>query len=145
MRDRGLVAKEVWPETAENLVTVPPEDVFARAEGATVDAWYRVPSGSDVVDGLKQALARMFLPVFAMSVDTKYENVGSQIYDGAGGQVLGNHAQCIVGYSSARNAFKILNSWGTTFGDGGFAWIGENFMRASTFDRLVVQSTPKEV
>lgn len=145
LRDRGIVALDEWPETDENLVTIPPEDIFARAEGATVDAYYRIPNGGDIVEGLKQALARGYLPIFAMRVDTKYENTGREIYDGPGGTVLGNHAQCVVGYSALLDAFKVLNSWGTTFGDGGFAWIAPSVMARSTFDRLVVQSTPKEV
>lgn len=145
LRDRGLVALEEWPETAANLVTIPPEDIFARAEGATVDAYYRIPDGGDVAEGLRQALARGYLPIFAMSVDTRYENIGSEVYDGAGGAVLGNHAQCIVGFSAVLDAFKVLNSWGTSFGQGGFAWIASSFMARSSFDRLVIKSSPAEV
>ncbi|KIZ07750.1 hypothetical protein MNEG_0195 [Monoraphidium neglectum] len=33
------------------------------------------------------------------------------------------HAVLLVGYDNTRNAYLIKNSWGTDFGDGGFAWI----------------------
>lgn len=145
LRERGIVALEEWPETEENLVTIPPEDVFARAEGAKVDAYYRIPTGGDVVAGFRAALARGFLPIFAMQVDTRYENIGADVYDGAGGAVLGNHAQCVVGYSAILRAFRVLNSWGRTFGDGGVAWVSEQVMAQKTFDRLVIESTPQEV
>jgi hypothetical protein len=40
-----------------------------------------------------------------------------------------NHAQCIVGYDNNKSddgeqgAFKVANSWGTGFGEGGYYWI----------------------
>jgi len=29
----------------------------------------------------------------------------------------------LVGYSDDRGAFKVMNSWGTQWGNGGFGWI----------------------
>jgi len=36
---------------------------------------------------------------------------------------VGNHAIVLVGYSESRQAFRILNSWGTDWGDKGYGWI----------------------
>ena len=33
------------------------------------------------------------------------------------------HAMLVVGYSDNYNAFKVVNSWGTDWGDDGFVWI----------------------
>jgi len=35
----------------------------------------------------------------------------------------GNHAIVIVGYDNHKNAFKIVNSWGTNWGNKGYLWI----------------------
>jgi len=35
----------------------------------------------------------------------------------------GGHAIVVVGYDDSRNAFKIINSWGTNWGNNGFLWI----------------------
>lgn len=40
----------------------------------------------------------------------------------------GRHALCVVGYDNARQAFLIMNSWGTKFGDQGFMWISYDLM-----------------
>ena len=45
------------------------------------------------------------------------------VYDDASGAVSGAHAIVIVGYDDARSAFKIINSWGTDWGIGGYGWI----------------------
>jgi hypothetical protein len=35
----------------------------------------------------------------------------------------GGHAMVLVGYSEPKQAFKLINSWGNTWGDDGFGWI----------------------
>lgn len=42
----------------------------------------------------------------------------------ATGGVRGGHCYTIVGYSTKRNAFRLLNSWGLAWGENGRAWIG---------------------
>lgn len=147
LADRGVVAVDEWPETTETLVTIPAEEIWARAEGATAQGVYRVPNGTDesIVEGMKQALRRGLCPPFGMMVDDKYAQIGSGIYDGRGGTELGLHMQVVVGWSAIMQAFKVLNSWGTTFGAGGFAWISAQVMARLTFDRLVIPVVPREV
>jgi hypothetical protein len=144
-RDKGLVPLEEWPETGDTIDTVPPEDVFATAMGSTIRSYYRIPTSGDVAEGLRQALSRGYFPIFGMTVDDAYENVGGKVYGAPGGAVLGNHAQMVVGYSAPLDAFKVLNSWGTTFAHEGFAWISASFMARQTFDRLVVDLGPMEL
>lgn len=54
------------------------------------------------------------------SANTTYDLTGLHSY----------HAMVIVGYDDnkgANGAFKIVNSWGTTFGSNGFIWVDYNF------------------
>ncbi|HKB44417.1 MAG TPA: C1 family peptidase, partial [Chitinophagaceae bacterium] len=37
------------------------------------------------------------------------------------------HSVAICGYDDSKNAYKIMNSWGTTWGDSGFSWIDYDF------------------
>ncbi|GAB4017228.1 C1 family peptidase [Spirosoma koreense] len=56
-----------------------------------------------------------------LSSNTTYEKVGQDAY----------HELTIVGYDDrkgANGAFKIVNSWGTTWGSKGFIWIDYNFL-----------------
>ena len=36
---------------------------------------------------------------------------------------VGGHAMCVVGFSDAKKAFKILNSWGKDWGNDGYIWV----------------------
>jgi cathepsin K len=39
----------------------------------------------------------------------------------------------IVGYNDDLNAFRIVNSWATDWGDNGFAWISYDLMKNPDF------------
>ncbi len=42
------------------------------------------------------------------------------------------HAMVIAGYDDSRNAFLVMNSWGTSWGDKGFVWIDYQFFLKNT-------------
>ena len=48
------------------------------------------------------------------------------------------HATCIVGYDDSKNAFKVMNSWGTDGGDSGFYWANYNIVAEGCFQTAVV-------
>ncbi len=46
----------------------------------------------------------------------------------------GNHAMAIIGYDDSKHAFRVMNSWGTWWGDKGYIWIDENYVKKFTHD-----------
>lgn len=75
----------------------------------------------------KKALSHNHPVVVSMtyykSFDTIYE-----VWNGKQDTKVGNHAVCVVGYDDDKfgGAFEIMNSWGSQWGNGGFAWIRYN-------------------
>jgi hypothetical protein len=47
----------------------------------------------------------------------------------AKGAEKGGHAMLVVGYDDSKKAFKLLNSWGTNWGDHGYTWVDYEFFR----------------
>jgi hypothetical protein len=45
-------------------------------------------------------------------------------------QDYGNHAMLIVGYDDDLQAFKVVNSWGSAWGNEGYCWISYNFFKS---------------
>ena len=39
------------------------------------------------------------------------------------GKPLGGHAMVVVGYDDDQNAFRLMNSWGQEWCEGGFGWV----------------------
>jgi len=42
----------------------------------------------------------------------------------------GGHCYCVVGYDDSKDAFLIMNSWGTSWGTNGFGWISYDIMNS---------------
>lgn len=45
------------------------------------------------------------------------------------GRIAGGHAYLLIGYSSQRDSFRMINSWGADWGDKGRAWIHSESMK----------------
>jgi Papain family cysteine protease len=48
---------------------------------------------------------------------------GTIVYDESSG-IRGGHQVCLVGVDVDRKAVRVRNSWGTGWGEGGYAWLG---------------------
>jgi C1A family cysteine protease len=42
--------------------------------------------------------------------------------------MLGGHAVLLVGYDHERKLFKVRNSWGPSWGDGGYFWMPYDYV-----------------
>jgi C1A family cysteine protease len=67
---------------------------------------------------------------WACPIDDAFYQLKANVYDQQGGKSYGGHAMTIVGYDDNRvsprgdkGAFKLLNSWGTGWGDRGYGWV----------------------
>lgn len=49
-------------------------------------------------------------------------------YDNDSGNSRGYHAIAIIGYDDSRQAFRFINSWGTSWGVQGYGWIAYSFI-----------------
>ena len=93
--------------------------------------YYRVIPAT--VQGIKQELASNIPVVVGIKESNEFKG-----YSGTGvitsatfPSKVGLHAQCIVGYNDNEGpagAFRVVNSWGTSYGDNGFYWIDYNIM-----------------
>jgi len=55
------------------------------------------------------------------------------------------HAMALVGYDDSKNAFRVRNSWGTSWGDNGSIWVDYNFFCESfCFAAFVAQNANLE-
>lgn len=140
----GLVAESRWPLTEANVNQPPPLDVFRAGAGAKLEAHYRI-GGGDIATLVRVALAKGFVPVFAMQVDDAYLAYGgADVYRGLTSRAVGSHMQAIVGYGA--NYVLVANSWGRGWGAGGFARIAPDFLNsAAVFDVLVPTVVPTQV
>ena len=103
---------------------------------------YRITSYSQVyasdVTAIKQMIAANRPLVSQYTVDQQFYNAGPgfiwKTFTGA----VGSHGIVICGYDDAKNAFKVINQWGTTWGDAGYSWIDYNFLKSVSSNLFVM-------
>lgn len=121
--DSGAATLATMPYDDSDYRTQP--DSTARAEASA----YKAASFAAVrsLEMVKRSLAARTPVTIGMSVyDSFYRLSGSNsVYSDYSGASSGGHAITIVGYddNAFGGAFKVINSWGTDWGDGGYFWL----------------------
>jgi hypothetical protein len=91
------------------------------------------------IDDAKGALAKGHPVIIGSRITKDFTRLrGDLVWRGEGELIQGGHAMALVGYDERRQAFKVINSWGTKWGDGGFGWIGYEAYRAFVRQAYVI-------
>jgi hypothetical protein len=100
---------------------------------------------------VKSQIASNFPVPFLIQIDEGFDQLQyGQVYTGPSGRNLGNHAMIVVGYDDSKNAFKVLNSWGTNWSTGGYCWISysafaQRVIEAYSVQDIVISNTTEEL
>lgn len=136
----GIPLSTDWPFDPNAINAEPDLGELMEASRLKLLGYYRIDDDDTVVDRIKQAIVSGYAIPLATRVDQAFED-----YDGYGTIAapsgdLGGHYICAIGYdtlSSGRAIIEIANSWGTGWGDGGFARCEESWV-IQTIDRYVM-------
>lgn len=133
--DRGVATLATAPYTnLGDCSAVPAGSWTSEANQYRVDSYRAVQPDIEV---MKAELAND-RPIMLVGRITRafQEWKGSKIMTAAevvNGPVIFEHALTLVGYDDARQAFRVVNSWGTQWGDNGFAWLDYNLITNINF------------
>lgn len=117
IREYGMPAEEHCP-----YVDAAGEPPLSAAQHA-YDQRGRVSARTLDPDDVRHALASDLAVVVAIQVDDAFERLGPDAPSWVfGGGRLGLHALRVVGYDHMRG-LRLKNSWGTGWGEDGFAWM----------------------
>lgn len=103
------------------------QDAYDDAELLQIDDWsfvfrYWV---DDEITPIKEVLANEErVVVMRTDVDSSIFSYEPGEVWNYSGDYAGGHALCVVGYDDSKEAFKVRNSWGASWGDNGYLWIG---------------------
>lgn len=76
---------------------------------------------------IKTSLNNKHPLTFTFQMDYNFYNATPGYIWNSRGTLMSTHAVTIVGYDDTKRAYKVQNSWGTTWGEGGFTWIDYDF------------------
>lgn len=126
MNVEGMATEKSWPYVTSKVNEEAPPAVHAEADKMKATNYYKCEGvGSTLLTNLKTAIGVLGLPVMMGFI--AYNTIFSVGSDGMiplpGGPQAGGHAVVAVGYSDAKQAVLIMNSWAVGWGMGGFGWL----------------------
>ena len=122
----GVPPETEWPYEVAKFAVKPPQKAEQDAKNQRALSYYRILN----LGGILDALAAGHCVSFGFVVYESFENTGK---DGvvalpvSGEQVEGGHAVLAVGYDAKKKLMLVRNSWGMTWGDGGYCWMPFQF------------------
>lgn len=122
LKQEGVASIDQFPYNPLDCSRQPNVADKNSARPYAIAEWRTVPIGNEAE--VKSHISSGFPVVIGMFVDDGFMQLrNNETYQWAQGNERGGHAMVVVGYDDSRQAFKVLNSWGTNWGTGGYGWI----------------------
>lgn len=142
--ENGTVPWPLMPYDEKEATLQPAENLKDLARGFRVLGYRRI--GESEINQIKSYLASgepvlVVLEMFQNFLKKGMREAGN-IYAEKKGDLLGHHALVAVGYDDSKKAFKLLNSWGTRWGDNGYGWVDYDFAKKIFKQTFVLYDTP---
>ena len=140
LKSSGICTWQTMPYSSANGCSLMPT-----SQQSTEALNFKIASYSKVytsdMTAIKTLLAshRALLTTFSIDDNFKYAQPG-YIWKSYAGTPSLVHGVAICGYDDAKNAFKIINSWGTSWGDQGYLWIDYDFFKNSLANFVFVMN-----
>lgn len=134
----GAATFDKMPYNDADYRTQPSQDARNSARMFRIDTWRQV-NVQDTKE-VKAQLAAGYPVMIGATIDEGLQRLqAGQTWHQYSGKMLGGHAMLIVGYDDGRSAFRVMNSWGQQWADGGFAWIDYGFFRSAVREAYVAK------
>ena len=134
LTENGCATIAEFPYNDTSCTIWPSESVYRHAINYRSDSAYYIQTNYTTgIDQVKQLLADGNIAVLGIYVYNNLENINNYkntyCLADAKGSILGGHALTFVGYddnmatADGTGAFKMINQWGTEWGDSGYCWM----------------------
>ena len=139
--DEGAATLTTMPYIERDYRSQPTDRATREARQYRAENLGRVPGTLQI----KAALFNRHPVVIGMRVHENFNRLSgtNPVYSTFSGPVVGLHAVTIVGYDDNRfgGAFKVINSYGTGWGDDGYFWLPYEHFRRIAFEAFVLQDS----
>jgi C1A family cysteine protease len=133
----GVCTEQIWPYKIENYNKQPSPESYADACSRKIVSYNFVETTKDILENLsvhKPVVIGMVVYESFMGVTKENSTVPIPTLDDKN---IGGHAVLIVGHSLPEQKFLIKNSFGTNWGDSGYAYLPFEYVEKYAFDRWV--------
>lgn len=131
----GVCTEALWPYDIDKFDDQPPPECYAEATKRMITEYNSLNTLRDMLETLSNNVPI----VIGISVYESFEGVDKESsivpLPTDSDYYIGGHAVTIVGYNLIENQFLIKNSYGTDWGDNGYAWLPFEYLRTEGFEK----------
>lgn len=138
---KGALSLKDYPYSDQCVPPASPAQV-AKATDFRVRGVKRIDLSS--IDNIKGQLAQSNPVMFAFADSRAFQQHrgGGVFSEQVPGIPLGSHEMVFVGYDDRRQALRLINSWGTGWGDHGYAWLSYDLVKTRAQSAYVLDVAP---
>jgi C1A family cysteine protease len=152
----GVCDEKLWPYDVSKFAVNPPAAAWTAAASHKVTSYHAITDGDLLT--MKASLAQGYLIEFGFNVYDYFmsQQMATQGFldvPKSGESLQGGHATDLCGWddnmtnpfnSSSKGAFLVRNSWGLTWGLGGYFWMSYDYVKSTKLasDFWVILSAP---
>lgn len=123
----GTAPDEDWPYDIGKFTAPPPGPAYQHALSYQALKYISVPNDQTAI---KQVLSSGYPVVIGFSVPANFPmGQFTGLIPMPAGNIIGGHCVDIVGHDDSKQAWLIRNSWGTSWGEAGYAWMPYAFLQ----------------
>jgi C1A family cysteine protease len=120
----GVCSETLWPYDPNIFMTKPTDQCYQEAQSRKISAYFRLNSLNDMLKCLADGYPFVFgFSVYDYFESTEMAHTGILRMPTPDEGMLGGHAICAVGYDQSTKMLLIRNSWGNSWGIGGYFWM----------------------
>lgn len=132
----GAGSEDYWPYDVSKMFDQPPQEAEDDAPSYKAQSYASVDNSPFSV---KTALSGIGPVVFGMTVYDSFEgpdvaSTGIVPMPAHGEATMGGHCMALVGYGQKPGYFTVQNSWGSSWGDGGYCYLPEEYLATYASD-----------
>lgn len=144
LRDEGVCSLEDMPYSAENggYLIKPTDAQKQKAQAFKITNFGRTVISTESF----KALLSVGIPIYVtgkanLSLFTPEKSQNEYFWTESGTVLDNGHGMVVVGYDDNRNAFKLMNSWGTSWANAGYIWMDYELTKRNIIQALVAVSS----
>lgn len=128
LKNQGICNLSEMPYSLSSCSTLPTNAQKNLAASHKIDHYFKIDPIS--ILWIKEFIHAGLPVIIAFQVDDFFKTArANSIWKQFGLVSKGNHCTILYGYDDSKNAFKMLNSWGTVWGNNGTIWVDYNFVQ----------------
>ena len=153
LQTEGVVNLQDFPDDLRSCPIPAPTSLREKAGAFKLAGWRAIDRETPgdwrtpvILDDIKGALSRGQPVVFGMPVQQDFMDYRGpkrpEIYTHQTPETKNFHAMALIGYDEDKQAFRLINSWGDSWGDHGYGWISYDSFKLLAGEAYALDNGP---